>query len=214
LVTRPAATDLSQALIVSKTVLLADTGRPPVDLEFSSDRWHISTANWQQVRNDVATTAKLKSETEKLPPLKRVIEYFGGPKTLDFKPSGPFEAHELLLRGIPTKAMVHLIITSPAMKHSDALNRAFGFSTRTMHRIKARPAKSLLNYEQSSRVWKFAEILAQATEVFGSRSEAEKWLEQPAMALEGRKPIDLLATSVGVEIVENHLTRLEYGVYT
>ena len=59
-----------------------------------------------------------------------------------------------------------------------------------------------------------AEILAQATAVFGSRSAAEKWLEQPAMALEGRLPIDLLATSVGVEIVENHLTRLEYGVYT
>jgi putative toxin-antitoxin system antitoxin component (TIGR02293 family) len=162
----------------------------------------------------MGTSAKLKSETGSLPPLKRVIEYFGGPKTLDFKPSGPFETHELLLRGIPTKAMVHLIVNSPAMKHSAALNRAFGVSTRTMHRIKARPPKALLNYEQSSRVWKFAEILAQATEVFGSRSEAEKWLEQPAMALEGRKPIDLLATSVGVEIVDNHLTRLEYGVYT
>jgi putative toxin-antitoxin system antitoxin component (TIGR02293 family) len=162
----------------------------------------------------MATPAKLKSESGNLPPLKRVIEYFGGPKILDFKPSGPFATHELLLRGIPTKAMVHLIGNSPSMKHSPALNRAFGFSTRTMHRIKARPAKSLLSYEQSSRVWKFAEILAQATGVFGSRAEAEKWLEQPVMALEGRKPIDLLATSVGVEIVENHLTRLEYGVYT
>jgi putative toxin-antitoxin system antitoxin component (TIGR02293 family) len=166
------------------------------------------------MRHDVAVSARSKPEAENLPPLKRVIQFFGGSKTLDFKPSGPFEAHELLLRGIPTKAMVHLIGTSPAMKHSAALNRAFGFSTRTMHRIKARPAKSLLSYEQSSRVWKFAEILAQATAVFGSRSAAEKWLEQPAMALEGRLPIDLLATSVGVEIVENHLTRLEYGVYT
>ena len=162
----------------------------------------------------MAASEKSKSEAEKAGPLKGVIQLFGGPKTLDFKPSGPFEAHELLSRGIPTKAMAHLIATSPAMKHSAALNRAFGFSTRTMHRIKARPPKSLLSVEQSSRVWKFAEILAQATEVFGSRSEAEKWLEQPAMALEGRKPIDLLATSVGVEIVEDHLTRLEYGVYT
>jgi uncharacterized protein (DUF2384 family) len=31
------------------------------------------------------------------------------------------------------------------------------------------------------------------------------------MALEQRKPIDLLSTPAGVE---DHLTRLEYGVYT
>lgn len=146
--------------------------------------------------------------------LTKVIQFFGGSKALDFKPAGPFETHELLLRGIPKKAMLHLMGTSPTMKPSASLNRAFGVSTRTMQRIKAKPEKSRLSYEQSSRVWKFAEILAQATEVFGSRSEAEKWLEQPAMALEGRKPIDLLATSVGVELVEHHLTRLEYGVYT
>ena len=60
----------------------------------------------------------------------------------------------------------------------------------------------------------YAEILKKATEVFGSQSEAEAWLERPAMALERRKPIDLLSTSAGVEAVENHLTRLEYGVYT
>jgi putative toxin-antitoxin system antitoxin component (TIGR02293 family) len=153
-------------------------------------------------------------ETARSAPLNTIIQFFGGPKTLDFKPAGPFEAHELLLRGIPSKAMLHLIHTSTHMKNSKSMNTAFGFSVRTMQRIKAKPETALLNHEQSSRVWKFAEVLAQATEVFGSRSEAEKWLEQPAMAFEGRKPIDLLATSVGVELIEDHLTRLEYGVYT
>jgi putative toxin-antitoxin system antitoxin component (TIGR02293 family) len=162
----------------------------------------------------MSAAEKSKPATARSAPLKTVVEFFGGPKTLNFKPGGPFEAHEFLLRGIPGKAMFHLIDTSTFMKNSKSMNVAFGFSTRTMQRIKAKPEKSLLNYEQSSRVWKFAEVLAQATEVFGSRSEAEKWLEQPVMALEGRKPIDLLATSVGVELVENHLTRLEYGVYT
>src|SRR3954453_8512022 len=121
----------------------------------------------------MAASQKLKPDTDNAGPLKGVMQLFGGPKTLEFKLKGPFEAHELLLRGIPTKAMVHLIGTSPVMKHSAALNRAFGVSPRTMHRIKARPAKSRLSYEQSSRVWKFAEILAQATAVFGSRSAAE-----------------------------------------
>ena len=57
-------------------------------------------------------------------------------------------------------------------------------------------------------------ILARATALLGSRSEAERWLERPAIGLDRRRPIDLLSTTAGVELVENHLERLEYGVYT
>jgi putative toxin-antitoxin system antitoxin component (TIGR02293 family) len=71
-----------------------------------------------------------------------------------------------------------------------------------------------LSVEQSGRAWKFAEILGRATELLGSQAEAEAWLERPAMALDQRKPIDLLSTPAGVEAIEEHLTRLEYGVYT
>ena len=70
-----------------------------------------------------------------------------------------------------------------------------------------------LSPEQSGRTWKLAEILAKAISVFGSKEEAEQWLERPAMGLDQRKPIDLLATPAGVELVEDFLVRLEYGVY-
>jgi putative toxin-antitoxin system antitoxin component (TIGR02293 family) len=59
-----------------------------------------------------------------------------------------------------------------------------------------------------------AEILARATQVFGSQEEAEQWLERPAMGLDNNRPLDLLDTPAGVEMVEDFLTRLEYGVYT
>jgi putative toxin-antitoxin system antitoxin component (TIGR02293 family) len=72
----------------------------------------------------------------------------------------------------------------------------------------------LLSHEQSGRTWKLAEILAKATDVLGSREEAEQWLERPAMGLNQRRPIDLLATPAGVEMVETFLERLDYGVYT
>ena len=55
-----------------------------------------------------------------------------------------------------------------------------------------------------------AEILAKA---LGSQEDAEQWLERPAIGLDQRRPIDLLATPAGVEIVEAFLTRLKYGVY-
>jgi putative toxin-antitoxin system antitoxin component (TIGR02293 family) len=58
------------------------------------------------------------------------------------------------------------------------------------------------------------DILTRATSVFGSRTAAEQWLAQPATGLDQRRPIDLLITPAGVELVEDFLGRIEYGVYT
>lgn len=64
------------------------------------------------------------------------------------------------------------------------------------------------------RIHHFAEIFAKATEVFGSESEAENWPSAPAMALDQRRPVDLLDSPAGVSIVEQLLGRFEFGVYT
>jgi putative toxin-antitoxin system antitoxin component (TIGR02293 family) len=63
-------------------------------------------------------------------------------------------------------------------------------------------------------MWKFAEILAKATEVFGSQREAEQRMRHPATGLEQRRPIEFLEMPAGVELMESFLERLEYGVYT
>lgn len=60
---------------------------------------------------------------------------------------------------------------------------------------------------------KFAEILAKATELFGSRQEAEHWLERPAIGLNRHRPIDLLATPAGAELVKTFLAQIEFCVY-
>jgi putative toxin-antitoxin system antitoxin component (TIGR02293 family) len=61
---------------------------------------------------------------------------------------------------------------------------------------------------------KIAEILARATTLFGSQAAAEQWLEQPAIGLDQRRPIDLITTPAGLELVEDCLGRIEYGVHT
>lgn len=68
--------------------------------------------------------------------------------------------------------------------------------------------------KQSEPPGKLAEILAKGTKVLGSQRDAEEWLERPAIGLNQRRPIDLLATPAGSEIIETFLTRIEYGVYT
>jgi putative toxin-antitoxin system antitoxin component (TIGR02293 family) len=145
--------------------------------------------------------------------LQQVSALFGGRQTLRRAVQNPLDAHDLLVAGLPGDALMHLLGKLGALKSSPSLEKALGMSLRTIQRRKERPDQ-VLDREQSSRTWKFAEILARATEVMGSQAEAEEWLARPAMGLDGRRPIDLLESAAGTEIVEEFLTRLEYGVYT
>ncbi len=147
--------------------------------------------------------------------ISRTVELLGGPRTLHRSVRSRLEAHDLLQEGLPGHALKHLVnyVNILRVPHHGSLEKAVGISFRTYQRRKDSLDKPL-SPQQSGRTWKFAEILGRATELFGSQAEAEEWLERPAMALDQRKPIDLLSTPAGVESVEDHLTRLEYAVYT
>lgn len=142
-----------------------------------------------------------------------VAALLGGSHVLRRKLTGPLDAHDLILQGLPGQALKHLADSLHVLPRSALLEKAVGVSLRTLQRRKDAPSKPL-NKEQSGRTWKFAEILAKATAVFGSQEEAERWLGQPAIGLNQRRPIDLLATPAGVELVETYLDRIKYGVYT
>ncbi|MER9972612.1 antitoxin Xre/MbcA/ParS toxin-binding domain-containing protein [Mesorhizobium sp. M0085] len=144
--------------------------------------------------------------------LQKVAKLLGGSRILARRLSSALDAHELLLHGLPPSALDHLIGQLVFIQKTDSLEKAIGMSLRTYQRRKDAPSKPL-SQDQSGRTWKFAEILSKATDVFGSQAEAEQWLERPAIGLDQRRPIDLLATPVGIELVEDYLERLEYGVY-
>lgn len=145
----------------------------------------------------------------------RTVRLLGGQRTLHRRIRSRLDAHDLLREGLPGHALRHLVGSVGILQSAQqgSMEKAVGISLRTYQRRKDNLDKPL-SPEQSGRAWKFAEILGRASEVLGSQEEAEQWLERPAMALDGHKPIDLLSTPAGVETVEDHLTRLEYGVYT
>ena len=146
---------------------------------------------------------------------RKAAELLGGVKVLRLKrsPITQLEAHELLRHGLPARALGSLIHTLSILGYTEPhLAKALGISPRTVQRQKRTPAKRL-SLEQSGRMWKFAEILSKATAVFGSQREAAEWMRRPATGLDQRRPLDLLATPAGAELVETFLDRLEYGVY-
>jgi putative toxin-antitoxin system antitoxin component (TIGR02293 family) len=124
------------------------------------------------------------------------------------------DVHEQLLKGLSVQSAKGLLDRlSGGVIPKEALEDALGISERTIQRRRAAPRRAL-SPEQINRLFKFAEVLARTTQVFGSEEAAEAWLSRPAMGLNRQRPIDLLATSAGVELVERFLGRLEYGVYT
>jgi putative toxin-antitoxin system antitoxin component (TIGR02293 family) len=144
--------------------------------------------------------------------LQKVAALLGGTRVLSRRLTTALDAHELLLHGLPASAVDHLVGSLVFIGKTESLEKAVGMSLRTWQRRKDAPSKPL-SQEQSGRAWKFAEILSKATDVLGTQAEAEQWLERPAIGLDQRRPIDLLGTPAGVELVEDYLQRLEYGVY-
>jgi putative toxin-antitoxin system antitoxin component (TIGR02293 family) len=136
----------------------------------------------------------------------------GGQALLRKQIRSSLDVHGVIQKGLPSKAFGHLADSVVVLEPADVW-RAVGLSVRTVQRRRSSPGKPL-SVEQSGRAWKFAEVLAKATEVFGSQKAGEEWLSTPAVALVGQKPIELLSTPVGTEMVERLLGRIEFGVYT
>lgn len=145
--------------------------------------------------------------------IARTYALLGGRETIRTPVRTSLEAHDLLMGGLPSQALLHLTKEVAFLNTEINLDKAIGISVRTLQRRKNDGSASVLSVEQSNRTWKFAEILGRTTEIFGSKQDAEAWMNSPAIGLDQRRPIDLLATAVGVEAVEDYLTRIEYGVY-
>ena len=144
----------------------------------------------------------------------RAYRLLGGRKIMKRTVRDSLDAHDVIVKGIPAKALLYLVEGVRVLSTGDVLNKAIGISIRTLQRRKADTKQKVLSAEQSSRAWRFAEIIGHATDILGSQEAAEAWILEPAIGLNNRRPIDLLASAAGAEAVEDHLTRLEFGVYT
>jgi putative toxin-antitoxin system antitoxin component (TIGR02293 family) len=167
---------------------------------------------------NIRSTSQVSRQSRRVEPtaeserFRHIADLLGGPKVVGKYPADRLAAHEMLQRGLPNIVINHLFGSMTTLAPA-AVECALGMSLRTRQRREKNPME-LLSQEQTGRTWKFAEILMRATPLFGSQAAAEQWLEQPATGLDQRRPIDLITTPAGLELVEDHLGRIEYGVYT
>ena len=143
--------------------------------------------------------------------LDRALEMMGGEEVFAGRPATRAGLHALALGGVPAKALERLA-SGLVVLSADEVAAAVGVSTRTLHRRKGAP-DAPLSPDQGGRALRFAELLARAAQVFGGQEAAERWFRSAAAGLDRQRPIDLVATPFGVQLVDEFLGRLEHGVY-
>ncbi|HET6629876.1 MAG TPA: antitoxin Xre/MbcA/ParS toxin-binding domain-containing protein [Woeseiaceae bacterium] len=89
-------------------------------------------------------------------------------------------------------------------------DRLLKVSLRTRARWKHR---TRLDPVTSDRLVRLARILALATDVLERQDHAVEWLREPADALDGRTPLELVTTDIGAEKVTNMLYQMEHAIY-
>lgn len=160
----------------------------------------------------IAPARRGKSAAQTPSLVARTTEIIGGQRVLKHAIRDRADVHDLIVHGMPYGAIEHLLSTFRHLE-PQTVGDAVGVSLRTLQRRRNQPTKPLRR-EQSDRTWQFTELLVKAAAILGSQEEAERWFNAPAMALDRRRPIDLVGSSVGARMVEQLLDRIEYGVYT
>ena len=122
----------------------------------------------------------------------------------------PLQAHDLVTEGV-TVLVARQMMASFDILQRDEILRVVGISERTLQRGQAK--NKLLDSNASDRTLRLAEVTDQAIDVLGSQRAAELWMSKPALALDQRRPIDLLQSSAGTDLVKSLLTRMDHGVY-
>ncbi|MCL4473167.1 MAG: DUF2384 domain-containing protein [Actinobacteria bacterium] len=137
----------------------------------------------------------------------QVEELLGGEKILGRKLRGINDFIELGRKGIKKSALRHLA-TNMSLTWRD-MAKLLPITERTLQRYEM---QKLMNQIVSEQALQLAEVVAMGIDVFGDRENFLTWLSLPCAALGERKPIELLGSRFGIELVIDELGRIAHGI--
>lgn len=114
-----------------------------------------------------------------------------------------------LKKGLPYKAYIDL--GAERELGTESFLPILGISIAT---LKRRAKEKTFNPAESNRLYRFASLLADASNALGSKEKAILWFKSPNRALSGDTPIDRLVTEVGYQQVQDLINRIKYGIYS
>ena len=134
---------------------------------------------------------------------QRVLEFLG----LHVELHTPLDVLKIVRQGIPGKSIDCL--ASNIHTSTSELTKCLHISERTLQRYRKAP---LLSPAISDQLFQIAKVYIRSINVFEDIDDALNWLNQVSFSLGNIAPLELLDTSIGIEMVLDEFTRIEYGV--
>ncbi len=94
------------------------------------------------------------------------------------------------------------------------LKEVASFLPVTERTIQRKRPESVLSPAVSELIILISKLTDKGIETLGGTEPFKKWLREPNTGLGGYDPLHLLDTSIGIQLVEDELGRLSYGVYS
>lgn len=139
-----------------------------------------------------------------------IVRWLGGSAHVKGALQSDFDLIEAGAAGI-SRASIDLLAAHLGVSRKKMAEELLDISVKTMERKK--PAEKL-DKKISSHVLEMARVMEHAYEVFEDEDRVRQWLNHENRALQLKKPIDLLDTLTGINLVNTILTRIEEGVYS
>ena len=136
-----------------------------------------------------------------------LAEHLGGRQALGRDIRSDLDLEDAVRTGLPVQAAESVVKTG-ALRSPEL--HALVIPRRTLAHRKRLGKR--LSSAQSDRLTRVIRVVASAEEAIGDGAKARRWLRKPNRALQGRRPLDLLASDVGVRLVEGVLGRIEHGL--
>ena len=136
-----------------------------------------------------------------------VLEVLGGSKAFRGKFSTTLDLVDLGERGLTKASLLKLAsfleLSTAQMAH------LLPVTERTIQRYSR---TTRLNRSVSEHILEIAHVAVRGVDVFEDKGRFLAWMGRVNVALGNRKPLDLLASTLGIDLVIDELGRIEHGV--
>jgi putative toxin-antitoxin system antitoxin component (TIGR02293 family) len=139
--------------------------------------------------------------------LAQVARVLGGQKVLGKRLQSRMDLVELANQGLTKDAVTNL-----ARHLSLSLRDMAALLPVTERSLQRYAPKHHLNRTVSEQVLQIAGVVARGTEVFGGKDRFLAWANQPNTALSNKRPLELLGSRFGTDLVLDELGRIEHGI--
>ena len=119
------------------------------------------------------------------------------------------DLYELGKEGIPKRALLDLAHNTNMSLRT--ISHILHITERTLQRKRD---SDLLNESISEHVIQIAEVYSRGNEVFDSVDDFQTWLNTANKALGNRKPVELMSSRYGAQMILDELGRIEHGVFS